>query len=100
MDKETVETEVTVTEENTDKAKKSASLPTQAVLAIRAIVGGYVMYLAYQIITSGNEITPLMWAAVALFIVAGAFLVIMSIKHFILGEYQGGKADHGDEPLN
>lgn len=77
--------------EETSAEKKN--YPTQVVLTIRTIVGAYVIYLAYQIITSDSEVTPLMWAAVALFIVAGAGLVIMSVKHFIMGEYEGGKKD-------
>ncbi len=93
VETEVKETEVALTEENTEAAPKGKSYPTQAVLAIRAIVGGYVMYLAYQIVTSGNEITPLMWAAVALFVIAGVVLVVMSVKHFICGEYEGGKRD-------
>lgn len=87
---------ITETDSQTENEKDKGShtnFPTQAVLTIRAIVGGYVIYLAYQIITSGNEITPLMWAAVALFIVAGVALVVMSVKHFICGEYVGGKRD-------
>ncbi len=75
-----------------DKPSGSA-YPTQVVLTIRTIVGGYLVYLAYQIITSGNEISTWMWAAVILFIVAGAALVVMSVKHFICGEYEGGKKD-------
>ena len=67
--------------------------PTQVVLSIRAIVGGYLMHLAYQIITSDSEVTSLMWIAVGIFILAGAVLVIMSVKHFICGEYEGGKKD-------
>lgn len=78
--------------------KNGKNYPTQTVLTIRAIVGGYVVYLAYQIITSKNEITPLMWAAVALFIAAGSALVIMSVKHFICGEYEGGKASDNEPP--
>ena len=73
---------------------KGKTYPTQTVLTIRAIVGGYVMYLAYQIATSENEVTPWMWAAVALFVIAGGFLVGMSVKHFICGEYEGGRGDH------
>lgn len=91
---EPVETEAAASVENTESEPAGKTWPTQTVLTIRAIVGGYVMYLAYQIITSGNEITPLMWAAVALFIVAGGFLVGMSVKHFICGEYEGGRGDH------
>lgn len=80
----------------TGEVKENGSrtnFPTQAVLTIRAIVGGYVLYLAYQIITSDSEISPFMWAAVALFIIAGVALIVMSVKHFILGEYVGGKRD-------
>ena len=74
-------------------AENKNNFLTQGVLTIRAIVGIYVLYLAYQIITSDGEKTPLIWAAVALFIVAGSALVIMSVKHFICGEYVGGKKD-------
>lgn len=86
----------TVTEETAGETipeENGSSYPKQAILTIRAIVGGYVMYLAYQIITSGNEISAWMWAAIALFIVAGTGLVVTSVKHFICGEYEGGKAE-------
>ncbi len=73
--------------------EKKSAYPTQTILTIRAIVGGYVMYLAYQIIMSDGEISPWMWAAIAVFIVAGSALVITSVKHFICGEYEGGKKD-------
>ena len=67
--------------------------PTQTVLTIRTIVGAYVLYLAYQIITSKDEISIPIWIGVAVFLIAGTGLVIMSIKHFICGEYEGGKKD-------
>ena len=86
------DSEETVKDENPSEEKKS-NYPTQTVLTIRAIVGGYVIYLAYQIITSGNKISAWMWAAIALFIIAGSGLVITSVKHFICGEYEGGKRD-------
>ena len=79
--------------ENKDDSTSFPVYPTQVVLSIRAIVGAYLMYLAYQIITSDSEITTLMWVAVGIFILAGAALVIMSVKHFICGEYEGGKKD-------
>lgn len=81
------------TSDNDTPAEKKTVYPTQMILAIRTIVGAYVLYLAYQIMTSENEITPLMWAAVAVFIVAGTGIVVTSIKHFICGEYEGGKKD-------
>lgn len=79
--------------EELDKDNKKKSYPTQLVLTIRTIVGVYVVYLAYQIITSGDEKSIPIWAAVVLFIVVGSGLAIMSIKHFICGEYEGGKKD-------
>ena len=83
----------TITETDTD-ASKSKRYPPQMSLTIRAIVGAYVLYLAYQIATSDSEVTIPMWIAVGVFVVAGAGLVIMSIKHFICGEYEGGKKDN------
>lgn len=83
----------TETTEGSEEKDKGGRFPTQLVLTIRTIVGAYVIYLAYQVITSGNELSVPMWAAVILFIVAGSALVIMSVKHFICGEYEGGKKD-------
>ena len=76
-----------------EDVKSGKNYPTQVVLTIRTIVGVYVAYLAYQIITSKEEIQPLMWVPIVIFIVAGAALVITSIKHFVCGEYEGGKKD-------
>ncbi len=84
--------EINEVNEITEEPRKK-NYPTQVVLTIRTIVGAYVFYLAYQIVTSGDEISIPMWAAVVLFLVAGAGLVIMSVKHFICGEYEGGKKD-------
>lgn len=76
-----------------EEPEKKTNYPTQMALTIRAIVGGYVVYLAYQIITSKNALTVPMWIAAGVFIVAGIGLVILSIKHYICGEYEGGKKD-------
>lgn len=91
---ESVEADIIETGEKSDaisedETGKSKNYPTQVVLTIRAIVGAYVFYLAYQIVTSGNELSIPMWIAVIVFFVAGAGLVIMSIKHFICKEYSG-----------
>ncbi len=88
------ENPVTETEETAEEQKEpEKNYPTQMNLTIRGIVGGYVAYLAYQIVTSKSEMTPLMWVAVAVFIFAGVGLVALSVKHFICGEYEGGKKD-------
>ena len=94
MDEHEIETvEETAVTTDTGKEEERSKYPTQALLVIRAVVGAYVFYMAYGIVTSGKEISTLMWAAVALFFTAGAALVILSIKHFICGEYEGGKKD-------
>ena len=91
------EDKLTESEETAEIAEETKetknNYPTQLNLTIRAIVGGYVAYLAYQIVTSKGEMTPLMWVAVAVFIFAGVGLVALSIKHFVCGEYEGGKKD-------
>ena len=90
-------TEIETTEEtvvDTEPEEKSKKYPPQMSLTIRAIVGAYVLYLAYQIATSDSEVTIPMWIAVGIFVIAGTGLVIMSIKHFICGEYEGGKKDN------
>ena len=95
---ETIEGEIVDTvsdssNSDTKESKGGKSYPTQTLLAIRALVGGYVLYLAYGLFTSKDELTPLMWGAAILFIVAGVALVVLSIKHFVCGEYEGGKRD-------
>ena len=88
-DIEKVETETVETD--TEESKTGKSYPTQTLLAIRALVGGYILYLAYGLFTSKDELTPLMWGAAIVFIVAGVALVVLSVKHFICGEYEGGR---------
>ncbi len=87
------ETAIEESDKETGEETAKKNYPLQASLTIRAIVGGYVLYLAYQIITSKSEISPWMWVAVGVFVIAGCGLVIMSVKHFICGEYIGGKKD-------
>ena len=102
MEKEIVEkVEGEIVEETSEAAKEipdddngGKSYPTQALLAIRALVGGYVLYLAYGLFTSKDELTPLMWGAAIVFIVAGVALIVLSVKRFICGEYEGGKKDN------
>ena len=90
---EIVVDETTLQENNaeaeTNEDEKKKTYPTQTVLTIRAIVGAYVFYLAYQIATSEDAKSIPMWIVVVLFFIAGAGLVIMSVKHFIRGEYEG-----------
>lgn len=79
---ETEETEETAGEENGGKGKT-----TQLVLTIRVVVGAYLVYLAYQIFTSENELTIPIKICAALFVVIGAALVIWSGIRFIKKDY-------------
>ena len=90
---ETAATDNAIEDASKGETTKGKNYPTQVVLTIRMIVGIYVAYLAYQIITSKEEIASLMWIPIVIFIVAGAALVITSVKHFVCGEYEGGKKD-------
>ncbi len=91
---EIVETLPETSDADTEESKGGKSYPTQTLLAIRALVGGYVLYLAYGLFKSKDELTPLMWGAAIVFIVAGVALIVLSVKHFIFGEYEGGKKDN------
>lgn len=74
--------------------------PTQLVLTIRAIVGGYVLYQSYQILTSGDEKSLLMYLLTGVLIIGGVLILGTAIKQFVRGEYEGGKADiSGDEEM-
>lgn len=90
---------VNESEETKDEERKSKFYNNQTVLTIRVLVGGYVIYLAYQIFTDPNKNT---WTTIfaGLFVIIGAFLVIASLMHLIKGEYQGGKADVSDSEEN
>lgn len=70
-------------------------LPNQSMLAIKIILGGYLVYLAYDImsteILTGPRIGIVLFCI--LFVVAGVFLIIVTTRSFIRGEYIGGKAD-------
>jgi len=81
-----------------DKRTKN-SLPNQSMLAIRAVVGGYLVYLAYDIFSTESPTVPRVGIILfcILFIVAGIVLVITTLRSFIKGEYIGGKADFTED---
>jgi len=91
--------------DNKDKKAKNP-LPNQGMLAIRAIVGGYLVYLAYDILSTESTTVPRIGILLfcILFVIAGSALVVMTIRSFVKGEYIGGKADftedEDDEEIN
>lgn len=84
---------------NDNKEKEKKYLPNQSMLAIKAVLGGYLVYLAYDVMSTEILMGPRVGIALfcILFVVAGIILVITTIRSFIRGEYVGGKADNTEE---
>lgn len=83
---------------NKDKKTKN-SLPNQSMLAIRAVVGGYLIYLAYDILSTESVTAPRIGMILfcILFVVAGIVLITTTLRSFVKGEYIGGKADYTED---
>lgn len=75
------------------KKVATAALPTKVMIIARFLVAMYVLYSAYQIRESAFKGDVLMICFMALFIVVGVALVIIAIRGFVLGYYQGGPMD-------
>ena len=84
--------------DNKDKKAKKA-LPTQGMLGIRLIVGGYLVYLAYDILSTESVMVPRVGIILfsILFVIAGSVIVVLTLRSFIKGEYIGGKADDTED---
>ncbi len=84
---------------NDNKEKKKKYLPNQSMLAIKAVLGGYLVYLAYDVMSTEILMGPRVGISLfcILFVVAGIILVITTIRSFIRGEYIGGKADFTED---
>lgn len=82
-----------------DNKEKKKYLPNQSMLAIKAVLGGYLVYLAYDIMSTEILTGPRIGITLfcVLFVIAGIFLVITTIRSFIKGEYIGGKADFTED---
>ena len=72
--------------------KKKQNTPMFS-LVIRLIAGGYLLYLAYGLLSSamGGQIIAII--AMVIFTIIGSVLLVITGKQLMLGEYQGGKAD-------
>ena len=82
-----------------NKDKKKKYLPNQSMLAIKAVLGGYLVYLAYDVMSTEILMGPRVGVTLfcILFVIAGIVLVITTIRSFIRGEYIGGKADFTED---
>lgn len=82
-----------------DQNNNQKKYPTQLMLYARLLVGGYLYYTVYSLISGGGikEAQGLskvffIVAAVA-FVVIGGILMVISAKALLEGRYEGGKMD-------
>ena len=81
---------------DSDNQKKTGKvLPNQTMLFLRGFIGGYLVYLAYELIRDEGPVSPrpVIIIFAILFVLAGGCLVAWVIRSFFRGEYIGGKAD-------
>lgn len=84
---------------NSNKENKKSYLPNQSMLAIKAVLGGYLVYLAYDVMSTEILTGPRIGITLfcILFVIAGVMLLFSTIRSFIRGEYVGGKADFTED---
>lgn len=88
--------------ENQKKNKKKRSgLPTRMGLMFRIAAGAYLMYLAYSIYTGSGNMEGAekiaFVAAIVIFAIVGAVIIVTSLRALQRGEYEGGAADPGKD---
>lgn len=91
----------TMNNQNTEQEKKENKmpLPTQAALFFRGFAGFYLLYLVYQMFAESPEEEPSVIIIIfsILFTIVGIFLLFVTVRGFLRGEYVGGKADISNE---
>ena len=83
-------------QQETNEKKRVSRLPSKASLIFRAIAGGYVLYLAYQILTGmdrADKNFALFLAFALLFVAGGIFFIVSALLALKDGKYQYGPAD-------
>ncbi|MBQ7582605.1 MAG: hypothetical protein IJU25_07275 [Lachnospiraceae bacterium] len=76
--------------------KNNSRFPTKIMLLIRVAVGGYVLYLSWQLFStrdSGNMHPALLAVILALFVICSLSVIIHSVYLYMKGMYAGGPAD-------
>ena len=86
-------------EKQMEKNKKP--LLPKSTLIIRLIAGGYLIYLAYELLMGLNQTEgapmPVTIGAAFVFAVCGLVLVIMNGRDFLKGNFKGGIMDKPEE---
>ena len=85
-----------------EKKNSAAKLPTSMMLFLRIFIGGYLCYLAYQLLnTSDISISQtLIYVICTVFFIAGGIIIILSLKMILRGEYLGGFGDTQNDEEN
>ncbi|MCR5267733.1 MAG: hypothetical protein K6E16_04385 [Lachnospiraceae bacterium] len=76
--------------------KNNSRFPTKIMLLIRVAVGGYVLYLSWQLFSTrdtGNMHPALLAVILALFVICSLSVIIHSAYLYMKGMYAGGPAD-------
>lgn len=78
---------------------------TPASLGIRALIGGYLIYLAYTLMPAIQKAPDtkemIFWIAiVAVFSIVGGLAIIFSIKSFMKGEYDKGAENETQDTIS
>lgn len=81
----------------------SDKLPSQLILTCRALVGGYLIYLAKGLADGLNKsenekMLPALIIAGVVFVIFGFYFFYVSVRNLVIGRYVGGKLDLGDNP--
>ena len=83
-----------------DNKEKSYEGITKLMLILRAVVAGYVLYIAYTLLDSylKGEGLPLYLLIICLVAFGGiaGVIFVLAVKALIKGEYAGGKMDKSD----
>ena len=77
-------------------------LPTQAQLMLRILVGGYLYYLIYQLLTGGalqntGWKLAVMICGIVLFAVFGGYFIMMSVRMLMRQEYYDPNSPQAEE---
>lgn len=77
-------------------------LPTQAQLMLRILIGGYLYYLIYQLLTGGalqntGWKLAVMIGGIVLFAVFGGYFIVMSVRMLMRQEYYDPNSPQAEE---
>lgn len=80
-----------------EQQNKNYRLPSKMGMVFRGVIGCYILYLSYKLLGSaanGQGVDKIIFTVCCVaFLIFGAVLLILSVKHLMKGEYDGGISD-------